>query len=142
MNIIHNNATLPIAQAGDINYYFADKLKNIVCDEMTKNYIIGIFSKYKTSYYDLSKNSITIQYGEALLGNNFEKFQTIADWLFFANAIFPESLKNASKNYYYSIAQLSYFNCYRIIKQFVIYEVLADNFIPLSTKCGDIILRS
>lgn len=111
------------------------------CDETVKSYIVSIFSKYKTVYYDLSKDSITIQYGLAKQNNNFEKFQSIADWLFFANALFPESLNAASKDYYYSIGQLSYFNCYRIIRQFTIYEVLADNFASLSEQSGKIILN-
>jgi len=132
---LHFNNELPLAQGTSINNYFADVLKNIACDEKVKSYIISIFSKYKTSHYDLSKDSITIQYSSAKSNNNFEKFQTVGDWLFFANSIFPESLNGASKDYYYSIGQLSYFNCYRIIHEWQIYESLADNFIPLSIEC-------
>ena len=124
-----------------LNYYFTKKLSGLSCDEITKSYIISIFSKYKTAHYDLSKDSITLQYSLAKSNNDFEKFQTIADWLFFANAIFPDVLKNASKDYYYSIGQLSYFSCYRIVRQFKIYEFLADNFIVLSRKSGEIILN-
>ena len=124
-----------------INKYFIEKLDTLDCDENVKSYIVSIFSKYKTTYYDLSKESITIQYSLAKLNNNFENFQTIGDWIFFCNTLFPETLKNASKDYYYSIGRLSYFNCYRIIKQFKIYELLADNFIILSLKSRKIILN-
>ena len=124
-----------------INYYFSEKLSGLVCDEITKSYIVSIFSKYKTAHYDLSKDSITLQYSLAKSNNDFEKFQTVGDWIFFINAIFPDALKNASKDYYYSIGQLSYFNCYRMVRQFKIYELLADNFIILSKKSGEIILN-
>lgn len=142
MNMLYNKATPLLMQDHNINNYFTGLLKNITCDENVKGYIVSIFSKYKTSYYDLSKDSITIQFSIAKSNNSFEKFQTIADWLFFANAIFPESLKNAPKNYYYSIGKLSYFYCYRIVKQFTIYEMLADNFVPLSEQSGKVILNS
>lgn len=124
-----------------INNYFSQQLAELNCDEDVKNYIIGIFSKYKSSEYDLSKDSITLKYSEAKLSNNFEKFQTIADWLFYANALFPEVLKNASREYYCSLGQLSYFSCYKIIRQWKIYELLSDDFIVLSTTSGKIILN-
>ena len=89
----------------------------------------------------MSKDSITIQYSDAKLKNDFEKFQNIADWLFYTNALFPESLKCASKDYYYSVGRLSYFNCYRIIRQFKLYESLADDFIILSKNSGKILLN-
>jgi hypothetical protein len=135
MDKLYYNYELPLAQGANINNYFSDILKNIACDEKVKNYIIGIFSKYKTSHYDLSKDSITIQYSSAKSNNNFEKFQNVADWLFFTNSLFPESLRGASKDYYYSIGRLSYFNCYRIIHEWQLYEQLADQFVPLSTEC-------
>jgi hypothetical protein len=122
-----------------INDFFTDRLKELKCDENVKSYIISIFSKYKSSNYDLSKESITAQYCDAKLNNNFEKFQNIADWLFMASSIFPESLKGASKDYYYNIGRFSYFNCYRIVRQWQIYELLADNFIHLSNDSGKII---
>lgn len=142
MTIEYNNAVCPLMQEHNINNYFTKILNNISYDENVKSYIVSIFSKYKTSHYDLSKDSITIQYSIARSNNNFEKFQTIGDWLFFTNAIFPETLNDASKDYYYSIGRLSYFNCYRIIKQFKIYELLADDFVILSKQSGKIILSN
>ena len=139
---IHSNDNITLTQEHNINTFFTNKLKNIPCDENVKSYIIGIFSKYKTSNYDLSTNSITIEYNFAMLNNNFEKFQTIADYLFFMNALYPKALKNASKDYYHSIGKLSYFHCYRIIREFKIYELLADDFITLSQQSGKILLNS
>lgn len=124
-----------------LNNYFAKNLNKLNCDEYVKSYIVSIFSKYKNSYYDLSKDSVTIQYSLAKNNNSFEKFQTIGDYLFYCNALFPETLKNASKDYYYSMGRLSYFNCYRIVRQFKLYELLADNFITLSITSGKIILN-
>ena len=124
-----------------VNDYFTDKLNDLNCDENVKSYIISIFSKYKSAHYDLSKDSITTQFYEAKLKNDFEKFQTVADYLFFMNSLFPEALNAASKDYYYNIGRLGYFNCYRIVRQFKIYEQLADDFIVLSNKSRYIILK-
>ena len=140
VQLFNSKPEISLTQATTINNYFVEILKNIKCDENVKSYIVSIFSKYKTAHYDLSKDSITLQYSEAKHNNNFEKFQTIADYLFFTNSMFPQSLTNASKDYYYSIGQLSYFSCYRIIRDWKIYERLADDFVPLSEQTGKIIL--
>jgi hypothetical protein len=123
----------------NINNFFTDKLKNLDCDDNVKSYIISIFSKYKSSNYDLSKESIALKYYEAKISNDFEKFQTVADWIFMVSSMYPESLKYASKDFYYSIGKLSYFGCYRIVRQWHLFEMLADDFIPLSIKSGKII---
>jgi hypothetical protein len=139
MDVPYNKAAPLLAQAQSINDFFANVFQKIACDENVKSYIVSIFSKYKTSYYDLSKDSITIQFSIAKQNNNFEKFQTIGDWLFWMSSICPEYLQSASKDYYYSVGRNSYFNCYRIVRQFEIYEILADDFVPLSEQSAEIL---
>jgi hypothetical protein len=125
--------------AQSLNFYFSQKLSPLACDENTKNYIIGIFGKYLNSQYDLSKESITLKYSQAKFNNSFITFQTIADWLFFANVLFPESFTGASAEYYTSIGRLSYYQCYKMIREWLVYEKIADDFIPLSNNCKNLI---
>jgi hypothetical protein len=47
----------------------------------------------------------------------------------------PQHLKFASKDYYDTIARLSYYSCYKIInKQWRLFEELADNFPVIETQ--------
>lgn len=124
-----------------LNEYFAKELNKLDCDKDVKAYIVSIFTKYKNSADDLSNQSITIEYSSAKLAGDFVKFQRLADYLFFINSMHPESLNAASKDYYYSIAQLSYYSCYRIIREWKIFEMLADDFIKLSETSRKVIRK-
>src|ERR1700722_15593831 len=124
----------------DLSKFFVEKFEDLPCDENTKAYIVSIFGKYKTSTYDLSKRSITLHFSEARDKQDFLMFQTIAEWIFFCNSIFPEYLNNASIDYYYSIGQLSFYTCYRMLnRQLKIYEEMSDQFVPLSLSVREII---
>ncbi len=120
--------------------YFVDELNSLRCDDLTKSYIVSIFSKFKSDNDDYSKESLTLKYAEAKYKHEFIAFQNLGDFLFFINALFPEYLNNASINYYHSIGQLSYYSCYTIInKQMKVYERLSDEFVFLSNTSGEII---
>lgn len=119
----------------NLGSFFTDVLQKLRCEEDTRAYIISVFSKYRNSTFDLSQESITLAYARASLHQDFLGFQTIGDWLFFANALFPESLSKTSKGYYHNLARLSYYSCYRLInRQWVLFERLADDFVPLSEE--------
>ena len=110
-------------------------LQDLPCDDDTRAYIVSIFSKYKNADLDLSKDNITLAYAQACFNQDFLIFQTIGDWLFYTNALYPAALKNASKNYYYDIGRLSYYSCYKLInRQWKLYEIMSDLFIPLSEQ--------
>jgi|ERR1019366_3660092 hypothetical protein len=124
----------------DLRLFFTDELEELPCDANTKAYIITIFAKYKTTAFDLSKQSITLHYAEAKTKQDFAMFQTIADWLFFCSSIFPEHLNGASTDYYHTVGQLSYHSCYKLInKTWPVYECLADEFVPLTLSTRAII---
>lgn len=118
--------------------YFEEEMKQLRCGEETRAYIVGVLSKYRFANDDLSKKSITIEFGLAKWNNDFERFQRIGDYLFFANSFCRESLNGASKEYYYSLAQLSYFSCFRTIK-WRSFEEIADRFVDLSDGTRKII---
>lgn len=120
MHIFHNN---------NISKFFEEILNDLKCQQDTKAYIISIYGKYKSSDFDLSKDSITLLFAQARNKQDFLTYQNLGDWLFYMNTLSPGHLKNASKDYYDTIAKLSYYSCYKLInKQWKLFEQLADEF--------------
>lgn len=127
---------------GNLNTYFADELEELECDPNTKSYITNLLSSFRNSSLDYSNESLTLIYWEAQKTGDFVKYQKIGDWILFCSTMFPEHLNDASTEYYYSIGQLSYYACYRLInKQWKVYEELADDLVPLSEQTRNIIRR-
>lgn len=113
---------------------FEPLLNDLNCQRDTKSYIVGIFGKFKTPDFDLSQHSVTLLFAQAREKQNFCVFQNIGDYLLFTS-VFPGHLKAANKDYYDTIARLSYYSCYRLInKQWPLYEELADEFVNLESQ--------
>lgn len=116
----------------NITIFFEELLTDIECQYDTKAYIVSIYGKYKSAEFDLSKDSITLRFAQARNKQDFLTYQNLGDWIFFANTIAPTHLQYASKEYYDTIARLSYYSCYKLInKQWKLFEELSDNFINL-----------
>lgn len=116
-----------------VTNFFEEILSDLKCQQDTKSYIISIYGKYKSAEDDLSKDSVTLLFAQARNNHDFLSYQKLADWLFFINSVAPEHLNNASKDYYDTIAKLSYYSCYKLInKQWKLFEQLADEFVPLT----------
>lgn len=124
-----------------LNDYFQVELQKLECEDELRAYIVSIFSKYRSASTDLSKHSVTVEYSLAKFERDFSKFQNIGDWIFFTNTLYPESLSHASKSYYHSVGQMSYYSCYTIVRNWKLYEQLADRFVDLSSS-SRAILRS
>lgn len=119
----------------NITNFFDELLCDLECQNDTRAYIISIYNKYKSSEFDLSKDSITLMFSEARNKRDFLKYQNIGDWIFYTNTLAPSHLKFASKDYYDTMARLSYYSCYKIInKQWRLFEELADNFSVLENQ--------
>lgn len=122
-----------VIHSNNLNSFFSHLLGDLPYDENTRAYIISIFVKYKNAQFDLSQESLTLTYAHAREKQDFLLFQTVGDWLIFAKTLYPEHLVNASEDYYISLGRLSYYSCYRLIqKQWIVYEQLADQFVPLT----------
>ena len=118
-----------------INYFFDEIFSDLHCHRDTKAYIVSIYVKYKSSDLDLSKHSISLEFAQARLKHDFFTYQNLGDWIFFSNTIAPAHLRFASKEYYDTIARLSYYSCYKLInKQWKLFEELADNFPNIETQ--------
>jgi hypothetical protein len=110
-----------------IDAFFAEMLKDLKCDYATRAYVISIFTKYKSSKDDYSKDSLTLLFARAKEYRDFYLFQGVADWLFFTRIMTPRHLRFADEKYYLSLAQISYINCYYIVnRQMKLYQELAD----------------
>lgn len=104
-------------------------LKDVNCLDETKAYIHSIYKKQMHATNDLSKESVTLYFIKAKESQNFNLFQNLADWLFFCETFFPEYLQDASKNYYHSIAQSSYYSCYKLInKKWKLFQEMSESF--------------
>jgi hypothetical protein len=125
MNIIHRN----------IPDYFNELLTDLNCQKETRAYIISIYGKYKSAQFDLSKDSVTLLFAQARDKQDFLTYQNLGDWIFFSNTWAPNHLHNASKDYYDTVARLSYYSCYRLInRQWKLFEELSDNFLTLESQ--------
>lgn len=113
---------------GKLHQFFDEIIDIPNCERKTKAYIVNIFSDINIKN-DFSKNSITLLYNDAIQNYNFERFQTIGDWLLLTKCMFPESLNGASAEFYDAIAKNSYYRCYVILnRKWLIFEELADSF--------------
>lgn len=119
----------------NITQYFDELLIDLDCQRDTKAYIISIYVKYKSAQFDLSKDSITLRFAQARSNQDFLTYQNLGDWIFFTNTIAPNHLRFASKDYYDTVARLSYYSCYKLInRQWKLFEELSDNFNILESQ--------
>lgn len=123
-----------------IDTYFDEVLEPLPCEDATKAYIVSIYSKYRSACYDLSKDSLTLLFAQAKEKQDFMSFQNIGDWIFFTNTIIPTHLNNASPDYYHTLAKISYYSCYTLIKkQWKLFEELSDNFVLLENTTKNLL---
>lgn len=119
----------------NITNFFDELLTDLECHHDTKAYIVSIFGKYRSAQFDLSKDSITLQFAQARSNQDFLTYQNLGDWIFFSNTLAPDHLRFASKDYYDTVARLSYYSCYRLInREWKLFEELSDNFLVLESQ--------
>lgn len=119
----------------NITNFFDELLEDIECQRDTRAYIVSIYGKFKTAQFDLSKDSVTLLFAQGRNNQDFLTYQNLADWIFFANTMVPNHLQRASKEYYDTVARLSYYSCYKLInRQWKLFEEMADNFTTLENQ--------
>lgn len=125
---------LEICTTQDVEKLFENKVKELPNRDNTKSYIIGVFKDVKKKH-NFSNESITLIFAKAKSENKFELFQALGDWILFTESVYPQHLKYASKDYYFAMAQISYFRCYRLInKTWDLFEELSDDFPRIVSK--------
>jgi hypothetical protein len=124
----------------NLNSFFSETLRDLPCSEETRAYIISIFYKYRMSNADLSKDNLTLLFAQARFNQDFLTYQNIGDWIFYSKSMYPEHLHRASEDYYYNIARLSYYSCYKLIdRKWKLYEQLADECISLTKEAQSLL---
>jgi hypothetical protein len=119
----------------NITNFFEELLNDLQCQQDTKAYIVSIYGKYKTTEFALANECITNLFAEARNKQDFASYQNLGDWIFFSNTLAPNHLKSASKDYYDTVARVSYYSCYRLInKQWKLFEELSDNYVKLEQQ--------
>jgi hypothetical protein len=119
----------------NVTTLFEELLDDIKCHRDTKAYIVSIYAKYKNAQFDLSKDSVTLLFAQGRNKQDFLTYQNLGDWIFFANTMAPSHLQGASKEYYDTVARVSYYSCYRLIdRKWKLFEELADNFPSLESQ--------
>jgi hypothetical protein len=134
---------LGISEQIDLESYFISISRQLPdCSELLQAYITNVMKQSVTSHYDLSNRSLTLFFAEAKFNYKFEMFQQLGDWILFAKSFFPGSLNNSTEEYYDSLAQESYYRCYKILnKKWILFEEMADEFPRVSKNLQDIISR-
>lgn len=127
----------------NLECFFSDRTRTLInYQETTRAYIVNVFKTAKKETSDYSKESVTIIYAKAKFEHRFDLFQNLGDWILFAQTFYPESLQNASVEYYNAIAQDSYHRCYRLLnRQWGLFEELADNFPNLVTSLRTVFIE-
>lgn len=124
----------------NINNFFKELLGGLKCQIETKAYIVSIFGRYKTAEFDLSKDSVTLLFAQGREKQDFLIHQNLGDWIFFMNTMAPKHLNHANKEYYDTVARLSYYSCYKLInRQWKLFEELADNFVILGEQAAQLL---
>jgi hypothetical protein len=114
---------------------FEELLSDLTCQKDTQAYIVSIYNKYISARHDLSKDSITLLFAQARNNHDFLTYQNLGDWIFFQNTLNGKHLKNASKDYYDTVARLSYSSCYKLLnRKWKLFEELSDNFLILEEQ--------
>jgi len=114
----------------DFDEIVKNLLQGLKCSRNeTKSYIDGIFKQFVKAEKTPEKKIIILEFSRAKEEYSFERFQNLADWLFFAITLYPKHLNSCPQNYYSSIARISYYRCYKILDgKWPLFEEMADRF--------------
>ncbi len=117
-----------IIKYSTLDEFFIEKIKSLpkIKDD-TRAYITSTFIKYKDSKYDLSKESLTIEYAKAKFTGSFELYQNLGDWILWIESTYPAALKDATNEYYYTLGQQSFHRCFILTNRtWKVFEEIAD----------------
>lgn len=105
--------------------FFDERLTKLNVRDDTRAYVVGVLNDMRMAKnHDMSKQSITLAYFEAIQTGSLVGFQKIGDWVLFSQVMVPESIKERSLTL--EFGRKSYGQCWRILQgQWVLYDELA-----------------
>lgn len=122
----------------NIREWFTDKLQHIDATPNATAYVINVLASMacnsKTiASYDLSSESIVLAYIAAKHLHSFDAYVRIGDWILYRRSTNLIDLHRDDVEV--TMARLSYYTCYRMMgKSWIVYEELADNFVPFTKQ--------
>ncbi len=109
-----------------LDRWFADSLRDVPCRDDTRAYVVGVLTGFCGSAGDMSRESVVLAYADARRRGDFATFQRIGDWVLWIDAVHPSSIEDHLQ-VVESIGRMSYYACNHLVKQWPLYEELADD---------------
>lgn len=103
----------------------SESLARLNATPQARAYVIGVLAQPT----DLSGVPLTVEYAEATLSRDFARVQAIGDWVLWYDVISPQ------RDYVRSLGRMSYYQCYRFVPTWRVYEELADT-LPYLSACA------
>ena len=104
--------------------YLEGKLSSSHIEPITKEYLIGVFSKFKEPSWGLPHESIVLLFIDASSSYNFVKLQNLGDWILFQESFY----KTKNRDINIEFGKRSFDQCFKMTRrQIRVYEELADN---------------
>ncbi len=105
--------------------YFDERLERLRVSRECRAYVVGVLNDMKNAeQHDMSRQSMTLAYFDAVQTRDFEGFQRLGDWVLFAEIIVPKSIKE--RELVLTLARKSYTQCGLIMQgAWVVYDELA-----------------
>lgn len=111
--------------------WFADQLAFLRCSDTARAYVTRVLATFRVED-DMSRESIVIAFSKARRDGGFVEYQRIGDWTLWASAMAPESIRS-ERDVIETLGRLSYLACYRFVREWPVYEELADE-LPAITR--------
>jgi hypothetical protein len=120
--------------------YFNIKCDKLSCSKTTATYISNTLHAYKDSVYEFQNKSLTLEFAEAKFEMSYKRFNDLGDYILFMESTFPGALssKGATREYYWSLAQSSYLRCWSFVREWKLYEELADMLPEIIIQLSDL----
>lgn len=123
-----------------LNTWFEEELRSLKCQDATRSYIVALLSQYRNQTGTLE--SFTLAFKDARDTGKFDKFQALGDWLFWLQAMSPDSIDNTQRGYVSSLAQLSYATCNRLLNnKWPLFSEMATRYFELAADVNAILKK-
>lgn len=114
-----------------LDRWFADQLVFLRCSDAARAYVTRVLATFRAED-DMSRESVVLAFSKARREGGFIEYQRIGDWALWAASMVPESIHD-ERDVVETMGRLSYLACYRFVKEWPVYEELADE-LPTITR--------
>jgi len=108
-----------------VHSYFAECFQTLPASPVARAYLTGLFTQQAVNPIDYSKASLVLTYAQVRSVRDLETLQAVGDWVLWVDTMLPAhqaTYREAAQ----SIGRASYYRCYRLVREWRVYEELAD----------------